>query len=101
MCISDWSSDVCSSDLSMFYLAAFPQFIPLGEGAAPAAFLLVCVHALLNAIWFSAVILLFARLMRAARSGRFQHWLKVVTGVVFMAFGVRLAAFNQIGRAHV
>ncbi|MGD1877453.1 MAG: LysE family translocator [Kiloniellaceae bacterium] len=80
--------------VSMFYLAAFPQFIPLGEGAVPAAFLLVCVHALINAVWFSAIILLFARLMRAARSGRFQRWLKGVTGVVFVAFGAKLAALN-------
>jgi threonine/homoserine/homoserine lactone efflux protein len=78
----------------MFYLAAFPQFIPLGEGAVTSAFLLVCVHALINAVWFTAMILLFARLTRAARSGRFQRWLKAVTGVVFVAFGARLAALN-------
>lgn len=80
--------------VSMFYLAAFPQFIPLGEGAVASAFLLVCVHALINAAWFTAMILLFARLMQAARSGRFQRWLKAVTGVVFVAFGARLAALN-------
>jgi threonine/homoserine/homoserine lactone efflux protein len=40
------------------------------------------------------MILLFARLTRAARSGRFQRWLKAVTGVVFVAFGARLAALN-------
>jgi threonine/homoserine/homoserine lactone efflux protein len=62
--------------VSMFYLAAFPQFIPLGEGAVQAAFLMVCVHALLNAVWFGAMILVFERLTRAARSGRFQRWLK-------------------------
>jgi len=80
--------------VSMFYLAAFPQFIPLGEGAVQAAFLLVCVHALLNAVWFAAMILLLARLMRAARSGSFQRWLKGVTGVIFMVFGAKLAALN-------
>jgi threonine/homoserine/homoserine lactone efflux protein len=80
--------------VSMFYLAAFPQFIPLGEGAVSAAFLLVCVHALLNAVWFTAMILLFHRLMRAARSGRFQRGLKAVTGAVFVAFGAKLAALN-------
>jgi threonine/homoserine/homoserine lactone efflux protein len=60
----------------------------------PSAFLLVCVHALLNVVWFSAMVLLFARLLRAARSGRFQRWLKGVTGVVFVAFGAKLAAMN-------
>jgi len=80
--------------VSMFYLAAFPQFIPFGEGTAQSAFLLVCVHAALNVFWFSAMILLFARLTRAARSGRFQRWLKGVTGMIFMLFGVKLAALN-------
>lgn len=89
-----FATNALNPKVSMFYLAAFPQFIPLGEGAAASAFLLVCVHALLNALWFGALILLFSRLMRAARSGRFQRWLKAVTGVVFMAFGARLAAFN-------
>jgi threonine/homoserine/homoserine lactone efflux protein len=87
-------TNVFNPKVSMFYLAAFPQFIPLGEGAVTSAFLLVCVHALINAVWFTAMILLFARLTRAARSGRFQRWLKAVTGVVFVAFGARLAALN-------
>jgi threonine/homoserine/homoserine lactone efflux protein len=89
-----FATNALNPKVSMFYLAAFPQFIPPGEGAVASAFLLVCVHAMLNALWFGAMILLFARLMGAARSGRFQRWLKAVTGVVFMAFGARLAAFN-------
>jgi threonine/homoserine/homoserine lactone efflux protein len=88
------ATNTLNPKVSMFYLAAFPQFIPLGEGAVQAAFLLVCIHALLNAVWFGAMVLLFARLMRAARSGRFQRGLKAVTGVVFMGFGAKLAALN-------
>ncbi len=80
--------------VSMFYLAAFPQFIPFGEGAVQSAFVLVCLHAALNAVWFTAMIVLFARLTRAARSGRFQRWLKGVTGTVFVLFGAKLAALN-------
>jgi len=93
-CAEGFVTNVFNPKVSMFYLAAFPQFIPLGEGAVSSAFLLVCVHALINAVWFTAMILLFARLMQAARSGRFQRWLKAVTGVVFVAFGARLAALN-------
>ena len=89
-----FATNALNPKVSMFYLAAFPQFIPLGEGAVLTAFILVCVHALLNVVWFSAMILLFARLMRTARSGRFQRWLKGVTGIVFVAFGAKLAAMN-------
>ena len=77
--------------VSMFYLAAFPQFIPLGDKAALSAFLLVLIHALINAVWFGAMVLLFAHLTAKARNPRFQRWLKGVTGVVFLGFGAKLA----------
>ncbi|MGE0845236.1 MAG: LysE family translocator [Flavobacteriaceae bacterium] len=80
--------------VSMFYLAAFPQFIPTGGHAAAWAFALVAVHAAINICWFSAMILLFSRLTRAARSGAFRRWLKGVTGVVFIGFGIRLATYR-------
>lgn len=89
-----FATNALNPKVSMFYLAAFPQFIPFGEGAVQSAFLLVCLHALLNALWFTALILLFARLTRAARSGRFQRWLKGVTGAVFVLFGAKLATLN-------
>ena len=75
----------------MFYLAAFSQFLPVDGGTAGSAFLLISIHALLNVAWFSAMVLLFARLAAAARSGAFQRWLKGATGIVFMGFGVKLA----------
>lgn len=80
--------------VSMFYLAAFPQFIPAGEGAVGAAFLLVVIHSLLNAIWFSAMALVFTKLTGAARNVTFQRWLKGITGTVFIGFGVKLAAYR-------
>lgn len=80
--------------VSIFYLAAFPQFIPVGEGAITSAFMLVCVHASINVIWFSAMIVLLSRLTGVARSGSFQRALKAVTGSVFIAFGIKLAMFR-------
>ena len=83
--------------VSMFYLAAFPQFIPQGAGeqaAIGAAVTLVVAHSLLNAIWFGAMVLLFARLTGAARNPTFQRWLKGITGAVFIGFGARLMALR-------
>ena len=84
-------TNVLNPKVSMFYLAAFPQFIPTGEGAVANAFLLVVIHSLLNIIWFSAMILLITRLKSAAAKGTIQRWLKGVTGAVFIGFGVKLA----------
>ena len=77
--------------VSMFYLAAFPQFITLGETTASASFLLVFIHSMINLVWFAAMVLLFAKLTAVAQQGSFQRWLKGVTGVVFVGFGAKLA----------
>ncbi|MCP5082804.1 MAG: LysE family translocator [Alphaproteobacteria bacterium] len=80
--------------VSMFYLAAFPQFISQTHGALGASFTLVFIHSVLNLVWFSAMVLLFARLTGAARNSTFQRWLKGVTGVVFIGFGAKLATLR-------
>ena len=76
--------------VSMFYLAAFPQFVP-AEGALQAAILLVVLHCLINLAWFGAMILLFGRLSRLAGGPRLRRALKALTGVIFIGFGARLA----------
>ncbi len=80
--------------VSMFYLAAFPQFISETHGAVGASFTLVFVHSMLNLIWFAAMVILFARLTGAARNLAFQRWLKGVTGIVFIGFGAKLASLK-------
>ena len=78
--------------VAMFYLAAFPQFIPAQDGAASAALLLITIHSALNVIWLSAMVLVVTRLRGVASSSAVQRWLKGLTGAVFLAFGARLAA---------
>ena len=80
--------------VSMFYLAAFPQFIPQGSGGVGAAFLLVAVHCLLNLVWFGAMIMLFHRLAAFGKSGKVQRWIKGATGLIFVGFAAKLAAFR-------
>lgn len=80
--------------VSMFYLAAFPQFISVGEGAVSGAYALAAVHAGMNAIWFGGMVILFSRLSQFAGGAAFQRWLKGITGVVFVGFGVKLATLR-------
>ncbi|MBR9653059.1 LysE family translocator [Thalassovita aquimarina] len=80
--------------VSMFYLAAFPQFITIGETSALSSFTLVFIHSMINAVWFGAMVLLFSKLAAAARNEKFTRWLKGVTGTVFIGFGVKLATLR-------
>jgi threonine/homoserine/homoserine lactone efflux protein len=79
---------------SMFYLAAFPQFIGATGGAVEYAFVLVFIHSLLNIIWFSAMTLMLSRVTAAMRNSALQRILKGITGVVFIGFGAKLATLR-------
>jgi len=93
--IEGFLTNALNPKVSMFYLAAFPQFITLGVTSPVASFLLVLLHSVINALWFGAMVMLFARLSKIARSGSFQRWLKGVTGVVFIGFGANLATIRS------
>ncbi|MEM0912935.1 MAG: LysE family translocator [Pseudomonadota bacterium] len=80
--------------VSMFYLAAFPQFISL-EGNAFSAYTLVTAHSVVNFIWFSFMVLALSRVSVAANSARFKAWVNSITGVVFIAFGAKLALLRN------
>lgn len=86
-------TNVLNPKVSMFYLAAFPQFVPAGE-AASSAFLLVFIHSLINIVWFSAMVMLLARIKNLAANAVFTRWLKSVTGAVFLGFGLKLATLR-------
>lgn len=92
--IEGFLTNALNPKVSMFYLAAFPQFISMGETRPADAFLLVFLHSAINAIWFTALILLFSKLANATASQRFQKWLKAVTGAVFIGFGLQLARYD-------
>jgi len=79
----------------MFYLAAFPQFIPVGDNSVLYAFLLVSIHSVMNVFWFSSMVILFSRLSTFAKSGLFQQVLKSITGMVFIGFGVKLLSLES------
>lgn len=79
----------------MFYLAAFPQFVTVGDAPALSSFVLVAIHSLLNALWFGAMVLLLSRFSGWTQSSQAQRYLKYTIGVVFIGFGVKLANLHR------
>ena len=92
--VEGFLTNALNPKVSMFYLAAFPQFIEVGQTTAASSFLLVFIHSMINAIWFGAMVMLFSSLTAVAGSGRFQRWVKGVTGLVFLGFGLKLASIK-------
>ncbi|NVK55314.1 MAG: LysE family translocator [Alteromonadaceae bacterium] len=76
--------------VSIFYLAAFPQFMPAG-GNALSAYSLVTAHSLVNVVWFSAMVFTLTKVKSATSHPKFKVWLNSVTGIVFIGFGTKLA----------
>lgn len=87
-------TNVLNPKVSMFYLAAFPQFISL-EGSALSAYALVTAHSVVNLIWFSFMVLALSRLKSAANNPKFKAWLNSITGIVFIGFGAKLALMKN------
>ena len=96
--VEGFLTNALNPKVSMFYLAAFPQFIPVGEEAL-SAFILVFIHSLLNIIWFSAMVVFLSRIKRLSQSLTFSRWLKTVTGSLFIGLGIKLAFLRSLNNA--
>ncbi|MEF1173675.1 LysE family translocator [Vibrio sinaloensis] len=87
-------TNVLNPKVSMFYLAAFPQFIPNTESPM-SAYVLVTAHSMVNFVWFAIMVMILARVKTVTNSARFKTWLNSITGLVFIAFGTKLALMKN------
>ncbi|MBU2892276.1 LysE family translocator [Colwellia sp. D2M02] len=87
-------TNVLNPKVSMFYLAAFPQFMPASETAL-SAYTLVTAHAIVNFLWFSMMIIMLSKVKGVTNGEKFKVWLNSITGVVFIAFGSKLALMKN------
>ncbi len=92
--IEGFLTNVLNPKVSMFYLAAFPQFISADQSPV-SAYLLVASHALVNVVWFSLMIVMLSKVKSIFNTARFKKWLNSVAGVVFIGFGAKLAFIEK------
>lgn len=92
--VEGFLTNALNPKVSMFYLAAFPQFIPPTAQGVQWAFLLVAIHSLVNIVWFSGLVVLLSSLKGLGSRAWVQRPLKAVTGTVFVAFGLKLATLR-------
>jgi threonine/homoserine/homoserine lactone efflux protein len=84
-------SNVLNPKVAVFYLALLPQFVSPSDWVFGRAMLLAGIHWVEGVLWLSAVTLLLGRLRWWIGQPRVQRRLEAATGVVLIAFGVRLA----------
>jgi RhtB (resistance to homoserine/threonine) family protein len=88
-------TNVLNPKVAIFYLAFLPQFISPGDPVLAKSILLASIHFVEGLVWLSLVTLFVARLRSVLAQPRVQRVLESVTGLVFIAFGVKLAVSRR------
>ena len=85
-------TNLLNPKVGVFYVSFLPQFVPQGVPAAPYMLLLGAIHAVLGVIWFGCLIAATRPLTRVLQRPRVVESCDRLTGGMFVAFGVGLAA---------
>jgi len=84
-------STILNPKPALFFLTFLPQFVNRDAAVLPQTLTLAAIHVIVGLIWLSA----YARLVHRARglltAPRVKAWLERTTGVVLIAFGLRVA----------
>ncbi|MGH9842494.1 MAG: LysE family translocator [Blastocatellia bacterium] len=85
-------NNVLNPKVAIFYLAFLPQFIRPTDPVLAKSLLLAGIHFVMGLVWLTAVTLLLGRMRTTLTRPRVRQALEGVTGIVFIGFGLRLAA---------
>ncbi len=85
-------TNLLNPKVGVFYVSFLPQFLPAGASVAAYSFFLAALHVVLTLIWFAVLIAATAPLSGFLRRPTAMRTLDRLTGGVFVAFGLKLAA---------
>ena len=85
-------TQILNPKVSMFYLAAFPQFTHPESFSFFSSFLLVFIHATIILCWFSSLTLVISRMKPLASSSTLGLWLQRFSGAVMIYFSTLIIA---------
>jgi threonine/homoserine/homoserine lactone efflux protein len=81
--------------VSLFYLAAFPQFIGQSNSVFYWGLVLVTIHAFMNACWFYIIACIVHKTKETFTNLRFKKYLNYLSGLVFIGFAIKLITSKQ------
>lgn len=79
-------TQILNPKVSMFYLAAFPQFVNFEAHSLIGAFALVCIHASIIFFWFLGLSLFVSKIKLVARDSRLGLWIQRLSGGILVYF---------------
>ncbi|WP_320169103.1 LysE family translocator [Maridesulfovibrio sp.] len=84
-------TNVLNPKVAVFYLALLPQFISPGEDILHKSLLLMLIHVCLGITWFCIVVFSLGRMRHLISGPKFRKRLEAVSGIIFIALGLRMA----------
>ena len=88
--IEGFLTQLLNPKVSMFYLAAFPQFIDFKNAAYFDAFVLVSIHTFFIAIWFYTFANFLVKIKQVSSNSKIGIYVQRITGAIFIFFAVML-----------
>ncbi|MFT7680679.1 MAG: threonine/homoserine/homoserine lactone efflux protein [Moritella dasanensis] len=79
-------TQILNPKVSMFYLAAFPQFISPDNFSYFNAFSLVAIHASIIFMWFLGVTLAIEKIKLSAKNTKMGNWIQRISGTAMIYF---------------
>lgn len=84
-------TNLLNPKVSIFYLAAFPQFINIQENVALSSYILVSVHAVFALFWFSSMVVFVGKSAILFKSHKHHAMLQTAIGSILLWFSYRVA----------
>lgn len=84
-------TNILNPKVAVFYLAFLPQFIDPGDPVFQKSLLLAAIHAGLGILWLSILSIFLGKIRNFLLHPKIRKILESITGIVLIAFGIRLA----------
>jgi threonine/homoserine/homoserine lactone efflux protein len=84
-------TDLLNPKVGVFFMSFMPGFVPDGAPVAATSLLLGAIFVFLTGCYFAALLALSGPVIRWLADGPVRRWVDRATGLVLLAFGVRLA----------
>ncbi|NIB44917.1 LysE family translocator [Pseudomaricurvus alkylphenolicus] len=88
-------TNLLNPKVSMFYLAAFPQFISPEGSPVTESLVMVLIHSVVVIAWFSFIIVALGAVSGAVTSTKFRRVIQGSTGSIMLWFGYHLLTYQQ------